>query len=297
MNIVTGYRGTPHITSNAVQAFNQGIFGSGEYILEVGNKFDATIVDANTITLEDGEGVLQGVHFRIEPGTTESVNIQNGTLGYNRNDLICARYSKNVITGVESVDLVVIEGAPSESDASDPSYNTGDLLNGDTPIDFPLWRVSLSGLTPSLTSMTSSNTVAPAKMNGKLYDLPFTVGMYNNNSRLIIDPSASLMFYCVSLDVPANTAATGSSIALQMPVICGAQEVGQAIYNPVIAYEYNNLSNYSYGFVRVYSSAGSSTATLYLTSANVRRYVKGVIVMPYTDYYSLHPFEDATPIN
>ena len=77
MKIITGYTGTPHVTSNAAQGFNQGVIGSGNYMLDVGNKFAAVLTDATTVTISDGEGVMQGVHFRIDPGTSESVTIQN----------------------------------------------------------------------------------------------------------------------------------------------------------------------------------------------------------------------------
>lgn len=153
MQIVTGYRGEPHITSNAIQGFNQGIFGSGNYVLNVGQKFDATLVNATTISIEDGEGVLQGVHFRIDPGDTDTVNISPGTTGYKRIDYICARYTKSVSTGVESVDLVVAEGTPDASTPTAPTINTGDVLTGSSPVDFPLWEVDINGLTPTLSSL------------------------------------------------------------------------------------------------------------------------------------------------
>ena len=151
MKIVTGYTGSPHVTSNDEQGKNQGIFGAGNSVLNVGNRFNATLTNANTVTIEGGEGVMQGVHFRIEPGTTETVNIQNGTSGYNRIDLICARYTKNAVTGVEAVNLVVITGTPSSSTPSAPAYTQGDILGGATQADFPLWKVTLNGLTPTLT--------------------------------------------------------------------------------------------------------------------------------------------------
>lgn len=171
MKIVTGYTGTPHITSNDQQAFNQGIFGTGNSVLGVGQKFDATLNTATTITIEDGEGVMQGVHFRIETGETETVTISPGTSGYNRIDLICARYTKEPGTGAESVELVVVEGTPSTGTAAEPSYNTGDILSGDTPVDFPLWKVTLSGLTPTLTKAFSGGSGA----NG-IVDMIYPVG-------------------------------------------------------------------------------------------------------------------------
>lgn len=153
MNIVTGYTGTPHVTANEAQALNQGIFGPENYVLDVGQKFSATLVDANNITIEDGEGVMQGVQFRIAPGETENVSIDSGTTGYNRIDLICARYTKDTQTGVEAVNLVVIKGTPTASTPAEPSFNSGDVLMGDSPVDFPLYKVTLTGVTPVVTQM------------------------------------------------------------------------------------------------------------------------------------------------
>lgn len=150
MKIVTGYTGTPHITSNDDQARNQGSFGRGSYILDVGNRLNATLTNATTVTLEDGDGVLQGVHFRIDPGMTEAVSISPGTSGYNRIDLICAKYTKDASTGVEDVSLVVIEGTPTTSTPSAPEYTEGDVLAGDTIAYFPIWKITLTGLTPVL---------------------------------------------------------------------------------------------------------------------------------------------------
>jgi hypothetical protein len=149
MNIITGYTGrSDHVTANADQGLHQGIFGRGSYVLDVGQKFAATMPDATTVTLADGEGVLQGVHFRIEPGTTESISISPGTTGYNRIDLIVARYTKDVVTGIEAVNLAVIEGTPTTGAAAEPTYTEGDVLAGGTLADFPMFRVTLTGLTP-----------------------------------------------------------------------------------------------------------------------------------------------------
>lgn len=149
MKIITGYTGTPHVTSNAAQGFNQGVIGSGNYMLDVGNKFAAVLTDATTVTISDGEGVMQGVHFRIDPGTSESVTIQSGTAGYDRIDLICARYTKDAVTGIEAVNLVVLTGTPSATPV-EPAYTQGDILGGDTLAEFPLYEVDVNGLTPHI---------------------------------------------------------------------------------------------------------------------------------------------------
>lgn len=155
MEIVTGYTGTPHIDANADQSRNQGIFGTGNCVLNVGEKFAAVLSNANTVTISDGEGMMQGVHFRILPGMTENVTIDNGTAGVNRIDLICARYTKDGSTGVEAVSLVVIKGTPSDSTPTEPTYTTGDIRGGDLAADFPLYRVTLTGLTPAIAQVAT----------------------------------------------------------------------------------------------------------------------------------------------
>jgi len=164
MRIVTGYKGTPHITANDEQGRNQGIFGEDSYILDVGQKFAATLVNSTTLEIQDGEGMLQGVHFRVLPGTVDTVTIQNGVVGFNRIDLVCARYTKDAVTGVENVEWAVITGTPSEGAAVEPEYNHGDVLAGDTIVDFPIYKISLEGITPTVvTPPTEQSTIAYVK--------------------------------------------------------------------------------------------------------------------------------------
>lgn len=151
MRIVTGYTGTEHITSNDDQGLNQAIFGNGSTVLPVGNLLAATLIDANTVNIADGEGMLQGVHFRVDPGTVDTVAIASGTVGYNRIDLICARYTKNAVTGVEAVTWNVIQGELSTTTPTEPSYTTGDVLSGNTTVDFPMYKVTITGVTPVVT--------------------------------------------------------------------------------------------------------------------------------------------------
>lgn len=153
MEIVTGYKGLPHITSNAMQAFNQCLVGQGNFVFEVGNSFAAQLLDANTVQVSSGEGMIQGVHFRIEPGEVETLNIANGTVGTVRIDLICARYTKNATTGIEDVSLIVLQGPEGTTYADYPELQRGNILEGDTPVDFPMFQINLDGITPRLTTL------------------------------------------------------------------------------------------------------------------------------------------------
>lgn len=146
MQIVTGYKGQAHITSNDDQGRNQGTFGTGGYVLSVGSKFAATIISANEIHIADGEGVFQGVHFRTRPSNYDSVTIENGVQGMLRKDLIVCRYRKE-ITGIESMDFIVIKGEAAASNPVRPSYTEGQILEDALVADMPMYEVSISGIT------------------------------------------------------------------------------------------------------------------------------------------------------
>lgn len=148
LDLVTGYKGEAHITAENVGAFNAGVFGSGEYVLNSGNKLAASLTSNNTVKILDGDLVMHGRHITLKKGTFEEVTIENGVSGENRNDLIVARYTKDSNTGVENVSFAVIKGASTAGVATDPEYTTGDILSGDCTLhEMPLYRVTLTGLT------------------------------------------------------------------------------------------------------------------------------------------------------
>ena len=152
MNIITGYRAEPHITAQQDRDVNIGIFGAGAKILKgVGSEMAATVISANEVEIADGALVAEGCTAEIQYGTTESLTIENGTQGEQRIDLIVARYTKNSGTGVEDMQLAVVKGTPAASNPAAPTYNTGTIADGDSPVDFPIYRVNLSGI--SITSV------------------------------------------------------------------------------------------------------------------------------------------------
>ena len=149
MNIITGYRGEAHITSQMDRDTYRGIFGPDCYIVNLGTTghLDATIVSANEIKISAGALVAQGCLAEIPHGTTESLTIQNGSQGMQRRDLIVARYTRNTGTGVEDMSLVVKTGTPAATSPAAPSYTTGVIANGATLVEFPLFDVRIDGLT------------------------------------------------------------------------------------------------------------------------------------------------------
>lgn len=148
MEIITGYRGEGHITSQQNRITNIGIFGSGTYIVgNVGSRMAVSVISANEVQIADGLLIAEGCTAEIPRGTSESLAIENGSQGTKRKDLIVARYTRESGTKIESMELVVITGTPASSNPAAPSYNTGSITGGDTLVDFPLFTVNIDGIT------------------------------------------------------------------------------------------------------------------------------------------------------
>ncbi len=155
MKLITGDTGEAHVQAADDRALRATIFGTGAYVLDAGQKFAYTIETANEITLADGELMFQGTHARIPYGDTESVTIENGTTGYNRIDLIVAHYEK--ASGIESMIVKVIKGEPVAGTATKPEYTEGNILEGATVAEMPLYAVTISGV--NIASVTPLFTV------------------------------------------------------------------------------------------------------------------------------------------
>lgn len=143
MKIITGYTGTPHINSDDMAAFQQGVVGINDYVLFNGSDFTATAITGSNITLSKAEVVIQGTHCRVEGN--EEVNIEVGTQGLYRNDLIIAKYEKASGTDIESVSIDIKKGTAVANDVVDPELTQNDIRNGGQVREVALFRVELYG--------------------------------------------------------------------------------------------------------------------------------------------------------
>lgn len=147
LHLVTGYAGEEHITSSDQGSWNAAIMGEGQFVMERGNEFAASIISNNKVRILDGDIQMQGRHIRLKENTYVDLNFDNGTQGYKRNDLIVVRYTKDSTTDKEQANLVVIKGTPVESSPADPEYITGDIIHEHAlQNDMPLYRVPFDGL-------------------------------------------------------------------------------------------------------------------------------------------------------
>lgn len=146
MEIITGYTGKPHVTSDQGRDVNIGIMGEGSYVLQTGMQLVAEVSSNNEIKIRDGVLMHQGCTASIKKNTYDSLTITNGSQGMKRVDLIVARYEKNQDNGIESLDLKVIQGTPAESNPAAPQYTEGDIQAGDYVADMPMYQVIIEGL-------------------------------------------------------------------------------------------------------------------------------------------------------
>lgn len=213
MNIITGYRAEPHITAQQDRDVNIGIFGASAKILKgVGSEMAATVISANEVEIADGALVAEGCTAEIQYGTTESMTIKNGEQGMQRIDLIVARYTKTADTAVEAMELAVIKGTPAASDPAVPSYNTGTIAGGDSPVDFPLYQVNLNGI-----SITSVNAlVSTVSVLDAITELQSTIS--NTKLAVVNAPLGTLPFN--------NAGAAGGTISVAQYIPAGYTMIG-----------------------------------------------------------------------
>lgn len=145
VKLMTGATGEQNIQAADDRECLAGITGLDSYVFPTGSQLKATLVDANTVTIGTGAGSLQGSRFRCS--TTTTVNIQSGTQGQYRHDIIGLHFSRET-SGREGLEFQVLTGEPaaSEGAAADPAYTVGDMLKGDAEAFMPLYRVKLSGI-------------------------------------------------------------------------------------------------------------------------------------------------------
>lgn len=145
LELVTGYWGQQHVTAEQDADLNAGIIGREPCILRVGENMRAEAVTANKVRIFDGIFVGYGRVCSIEEGAYEDVEIENGTAGLLRNDMIVIKYVKDEATGIEGASLAVLKGQTGET-ATDPTPNNQDIRAGAFESEMPLYRVRLNGL-------------------------------------------------------------------------------------------------------------------------------------------------------
>lgn len=196
MEIITGYTGKPHVTSEQDRGVNIGVMGEGSYVLQTGMQLAAEVSSNNEIKIRDGVLMHQGCTASIKKNTYDSLT--NGSQGMKRIDLIVARYEKNQDNRTEGLDLKVIQGTPEESNPVVPEYTEGDIQAGDYVADMPMYQVIIDGL--NITEVKKVFEVAPSidAMKKEIAEL---------NSKMVIGGKATIITSGSNINVASTNVA------------------------------------------------------------------------------------------
>lgn len=145
LELVTGYWGMEHVTAEQDADLNAGIIGSGNYVLNIGEKMRAEAVSANQVRIFDGVFMAYGRQCILGDGEYEDVTIENGTPGLLRNDMIVVKYKKDEESGKENATFAVLKGETGSA-AKDPVPNRQDIRSGAFESEVPMYRVKINGL-------------------------------------------------------------------------------------------------------------------------------------------------------
>lgn len=156
IELITGSAGSEHISSADDGSMYASMFGAGRYAVNQGDNLAATLVDSNTVQIGTGAGFIDGRYFRVTSGHT--LSIDSGAQGMNRIDLIGVRYNLDSGTATETCTLEVVKGTATADAPTEPTYTDGDILEGATSAFFPLYSITITGITPA-TPVRLFNTI------------------------------------------------------------------------------------------------------------------------------------------
>lgn len=189
LTVNTAVEAAGHIYAEDDAAIFQSMFG-GDGVLNIGNCLKSTVISNNKVRISDGVLSVGGHIGRLSHADYQDMTIENGATGYNRNDIIYARFLTS--GNVDSFILAVKKGTATTGTATDPALVQGNLYEGAVERDYPLYRVKLSGL--SISSVDQLFTVIPtipdlkaqmekdkAEINQSLGKVLATSGIYELN--------------------------------------------------------------------------------------------------------------------
>jgi hypothetical protein len=161
LKIVTGRTGTPHVSSNQIQAFNRSLLGDLA-ILDLGQHFDAVVRDANTIRIYDGCIVVQGIYAIIPHDEYEDILVEPVSVGNTRIDTIYLHYAKDMENDTESVEIDIAQGEEAVNNPVKPDIDAGgDTWEGTTDVRIPLYDVTLTSFETTITAYEYMDVYSP----------------------------------------------------------------------------------------------------------------------------------------
>ena len=152
MELVTSHQGSPHITVDQVRELFAGLSGDLTGIKVFSNLDDSlnyTITDVLQIEIGKGQGLAGGFFFQLLDKFTW--NLDPGTVGYSRIDMLFLVIYEDSLTNIQSIDLLYVPGLdyPNGGSGAVPETPTGTNIKE----AFPLYRADVKD--GSILSVTS----------------------------------------------------------------------------------------------------------------------------------------------
>lgn len=161
MQIVTGRRGEPHVTSRQMQAVYRSFLGDFA-LLDIGEKLRAEAYSNDIVRVYDGVVSVQGIYAVIAYNQYDEVYIEPVSVGKKRIDTIVLHYTKDNALDVEDMQLDVVQGEEYTDNPIAPVVpEGGDAWEGTTDIQVPIYDVEVTNFGLTVTPYVRMLTVIP----------------------------------------------------------------------------------------------------------------------------------------
>ena len=206
MELATGRRGSPYITSQQDRHKHQGIFGDGAYILNTGNMLEPEVQSSNKIHIKDGALMFQCALFTVKVGTYDEVTINNGNQGMKRKDLIVARYTYDSSYNIEAGEWAVIQGTPAADNPVVPEAESGDIQMGDSVVECPVFVVNLDGINVTGVDIIPETMADMSELIETIYDWSaMSIADFYDVTDFDLRKRGNEVFFNVSLSMQSGT--------------------------------------------------------------------------------------------
>lgn len=192
LHFVTSAQPQDHIYSSDEARKTEGMIGSGGFVLGVKDKLVASMIDANTLRILEGDIIFCGRQVNIT--NYEEVTIQNGTPGMNSIALVVLNMKTDPS---EEATIKVYEGTETDGEPVMPEYIEGDLNNGDTEAEMPLYAITKTGL-----SVSDPVAQFDVWVSEKEFRTSIAPTFYQTEKQTAMMPGTSNHMFNFALDLP-----------------------------------------------------------------------------------------------
>lgn len=214
MQIVTGRRGEPHVTSRQMQAVYRSFLGDFA-LLDIGEKLRAEAYSNDIVRVYDGVVSVQGIYAVISYDQYDEVYIEPVSVGKKRIDTIVLHYTKDNTLDVEDMQLDVVQGEEYTDNPIAPVVpEGGDAWEGTTDIQVAIYDVEVTNFGLTVTPYARMLTVIPT-LDSIAERIPETVvtGVKGDSEVLYRDGDVNITKANIGLGSVDNTADTDKPIS------------------------------------------------------------------------------------